>query len=97
MWAVVYGKVRLLNLGEMIEAAGQCQKSERRSLHERGKQIEIEDAELKVSGSEMMSRGFKERERKRNETDVRKLKHLPMPFLGFHIKCCLFTAGEMQK
>lgn len=64
MWAVVYGKV-LLNLEEMIEAAGQCQKSERRSLHERGKQIEIEDAELKVNGSEMMSRGFKERRKEK--------------------------------
>lgn len=63
MWAVVYGKVRLLNLEEMIEAAGQCQKSERRSLHERRIQIETEDVELKVSGSEMMSRGFKDREK----------------------------------
>lgn len=47
----------------MIEAAGQCQKSERRSLHERRIQIETEDAELKVSGSEMM-RGFTDRKEK---------------------------------
>ncbi len=55
----MYGKARLLNLEEMIEVASQCQNSER-SLYEQ-KQIEIEDAkaEIKVSGSEMMSRGFK--------------------------------------
>ncbi len=56
----MYGKARLLNLEEIIEVVSQCQKSERRSLYEQ-KQIEIEDAkaELKVSGSKMMSRGFK--------------------------------------
>lgn len=76
------GDSKITKLEEMIALTGQCQKSARRSFYERREQTEIEDTEakLKLSGSEMMSRGFKEKDNRQMRGN--KLASA----LGFHVK-----------